>query len=142
MNTISNQPIKIGKVSRAVEQSFRVTFASDVVIYARQEFISELIEKRGDNYLKTLEEIKDILLRPDIVYYAKEERTFVYFRLYPSRMGFQVIGVHIIPIGHPKRFCVDSMKRYSNEECIEMTKSGAFRRLVPIKKGRKPAKST
>ena len=129
VKSINNQSIKIGKISKKMEEAFNLAFASDINVYIRPAFLDALAARRPESYLKTIEEMKSIIKNPDIIYYSKDDTCFGFFRLYPSSSGFQVILIKVSPQGRPKVWAVEEMRRVGDAECKAFLKAGVFRRL-------------
>lgn len=126
---MNNQSIKIGKISKKMEDAFGLAFASDINVYIRPDFLDALAARRPESYLKTIEEMKSIIKSPDLIYYSKENTCFGFLRLYPSSKGFLVILIKISPQGRPKVWAVEEMRRVGDSECKDLLKLGEFRRL-------------
>ena len=129
VKSINNQSIKIGKISKKMEEAFNLAFASDINVYIRPAFLDALATRRPESYLKTIEEMKSIIKNPDIIYYSKTNTCFGFLRLYPSAQGFLVVFIKVSPQGRPKVWAVEEMRRVGDAECKELLKVGVFRRL-------------
>ena len=102
-----------------------------------QAFIEGIIERKPDSYLSTIEEMKEIIRDPDIVYYSDCALTFIYFRLYSSSKGFKIVGIRVSLMGRPKKWQIVTLKSYNDKDCVGLLQNGEFRRIVKPRVGKK-----
>ena len=77
-----HEPIKVGRIARAIERALDISLTGEVAIYMKEEEINAMAAKRPSSYLKQLEEIGSILKNPDFVCFDAEKETFVFTRSY------------------------------------------------------------
>ena len=101
---MENEPLRIGRVTRATERTLGISLTGSVMIYIENEMLDSLAERHPDTYLTHIQEIGAILKNPDFVAFAPEEERFIYARLYFKDGRFTMVYVTVKKTGRPSRW--------------------------------------
>lgn len=113
----SGGPIKIGRISLAVERALGVSLTSDVGIYMEEGDLNALAAARPANYLELIDEIAKITKSPDFVHYQQQEEVIEFVRFYFKAGKFQMVSVYAAHCGKPKRW------HYRNMTCAILARA-------------------
>ena len=95
------EPIKLGRIPRAVERSHEISLSGDTYVYVSASFLEDLARKRPDSYLSVLEEGKSILVHPDFTAFTDDE-VFYFCKIFYADCLFRPVYLKIVHQGKPK----------------------------------------
>lgn len=89
------QPIKVGRIARAIERALGLSLTGEVAIYMRDKDLNALAAKRPTSYLRQIEEIGAILKNPDFVCFASETEEFSFVKGYIREGQLSLVFVRV-----------------------------------------------
>ena len=110
MNT-KNEPIRIGRISRAVERGLRISLTGDVTVYLPSNEADTLAKAHPNTYLRLIEGITEIIRSPDFVHFDAEQRQMNFIRFYDKGMRFIAMTVRIKHRGRPSRWQYEAITK-------------------------------
>lgn len=78
----TQEPIKVGRIARAIERALGLSLTGEVAIYMSAQEVDALAAKRPSTYLRQLEEVGSIIKNPDFVCFDAPSETFSFTRSY------------------------------------------------------------
>ena len=87
--------IKLGRVSKNIEDAISTSLIGDVFIYISGKNLKSFAICYPKDYLRRLEVVKDIIIRPHYASYDKEEGIIYLFRAYYKNGIFKTYVIKI-----------------------------------------------
>ncbi|MBO4540870.1 MAG: hypothetical protein J5736_02730 [Bacilli bacterium] len=122
--------IKIGRVNRGVEKALRLSLASDVSVWMKEEDLNKLAKEKPETYLKTIEGIQEILKCPDFVSYRDEEDALFYVKDFFRNGRFRKVLVVLRHEGTPKCWVFSRLSILSQESLLSLSEGYHFVRFT------------
>lgn len=94
------EPIKIGRVNRLVERTLGISLNGDVNVYVKEDYVASIAKARPTEYLHFLEELTDILKKPDFVSFHIENETFIYAKTFIKDGAVVLVCIKVKREGH------------------------------------------
>ncbi len=116
-------PLKIGRVTRAVEVALNLSLASDVHVYMRKEDVEALIAARPNGYLAMLSEVSEALKKPDFVSFDAKAKRFYYIRFYFQGVHLKAACILIRQLGEPRKWHYEKMSAISLAQLEELERA-------------------
>ena len=91
----NQEPIKVGRIARAIERALGLSLTGEVAIYMSAADVDALASKRPGTYLKQLEEVGSILKNPEFVCFDQASETFSYTRSYIREGHLNMVYVRV-----------------------------------------------
>jgi hypothetical protein len=92
---MDNEPVKLGRINRAVEKAIGVDLGEDVWIYMKAADVDEMAEKWPSAYLARLSEASRIIKKPDYAAYQQEKKTLFLIKEYLKEGEFTKVALEI-----------------------------------------------
>lgn len=85
---MENTDVKIGRLSKGVEDCLSIHIPGNVFVYIRGKKLNELAIAHPTDYLRRMEVVRDILFRPHYCGYEEDTNTIFLFRTYFKNDAF------------------------------------------------------
>ena len=102
--------LRLGRISKKVEEKMGIALASDVSIYLLEVTLNAYACEYPESYLTLVEEIANVIRKPDAFYFEQEKEELHYFRLYSQGNALFLLEAIVSHRGMPRkwilsRFC-------------------------------------
>lgn len=121
--------LRIGRINRAEEEAMEVSLPSDVFIYMDEKTLDDLAKNNKERYLRILEEMGELIKKPDFVRFGKEDDSIIFLKTYIKKGEFVNEALKIKQKGEPKKWCFESLLPLSNAEAVLLNNKRPFKRI-------------
>ena len=130
-------PLKLGRITRKVEEVLELRLTSDVSIYMDAYEVNRLATHRPRDYLKVLESVGRLLRRPDFVLITPDQKKIVYARVYRKEDTFRTVYLGVQSRGTPEKWMLEYVE-FDEPKRTKIDGEGIlFRRVLRAKRGKK-----
>ena len=95
---LENEPIKIGRVSRAIEKAVDKSFTCSCFVFVKEEHLNALAKAYPTTYLRRIEGIGELIKDASFASFDKDSKTLVVIKDYIKNGVFSLFGVNLTPI--------------------------------------------
>ena len=92
---MDKEPVKLGRINRAVEKAIGKDLGGDVWIYMTAKDVDEMAAKWPSIYLSRLSEASRIIKRPDYASYCASKKTLFLIKEYLKEGEFTKVALEI-----------------------------------------------
>jgi hypothetical protein len=96
---MDQEPVKLGRIARAVEKSLGVDFGEDVWIYILAEDLDKMAAKWPSIYLARISEASRIIKKSDYVAYEEKSKTLYMIKEYFRDGEFTKVVLEVVNDG-------------------------------------------
>ena len=121
--------LKVGRISSKVEKGLSLSLFSDPNIYLNETFLNQLANKRPKSYPHDIENIANLIKKPDFVFSLKSKKELIYSKIYVKDSSFYFLLLTLNRIGKPKKWCALSLRYLKIDECQDILKEYKCLRL-------------
>jgi hypothetical protein len=102
---MEQEPVRLGRLSKALEKALGVDFGEDVFVYVSEEELRCLAKRWAESYLLKLEEAAKIIRCPLYAAYDGKNQRLYLLKEYVTSEGFKKAALEIVREGqwHLKR---------------------------------------
>lgn len=134
---MNEPPLKLGRITRKVEEVLELRLTSDVSIYMDAYEVNRLATHRPHDYLKVLESVGRLLRRPDFVLITPDQKKIVYARVYRKEDTFRTVYLGVQSRGKPEKWMLEYVE-FDEPKRAKIDGEGIlFRRVLRGKRGKK-----
>ena len=127
-------PIKLGRITKKVEDVLELRLTSDTSIYMEAKDADYLASRRPHDYLKVLESVGRLLRCPDFVLLTQDGKKIIYARVYRKEDSFRTVYLGVTHKGKPERWMLEYVE-FDEPKKAKIDAGGVlFRR---VKRGKK-----
>ena len=92
---MEQEPVRLGRLSKALEKALGVDFGEDVFVYVSEEALRLFASRWADSYLRKLEEASNILRYPLYAAYDEKRQRLYLLKEYVTAEGFKKAALEI-----------------------------------------------
>jgi hypothetical protein len=92
---MDQEPVKLGRINRAVEKALKEDFGEEVWIYLLAEDLDKMASKWPSVYLSRISEASKIIKSPDYAAYLPKENTLYFIKEYLRDGHFQKVALAV-----------------------------------------------
>lgn len=125
---MNHEPVRLGRLSRAIENALGVPFEGDVFVYILAADVDEMAKEWPQVYLKRLEEASMIIRHCDYASYLKEKETLYLIREYLKDGIFTKVALELV---HAGQWHLKGIFALNNEKTKELYFAAGIERIAP-----------
>lgn len=128
-NDIAPAFIKLGKIGKAVESKMDVSLASDVNIYLLEAMANAFAQEYPDSYLTLIEEISNVIRKPDAISFDQKKEELHFVRLYAQYGQLFLLDASVARRGSPRRWVIARFCAHKDLREFPQTERVYFERI-------------
>ncbi len=126
--TMDQEPVRLSRLSKALEKTVGVDFGADVFVYLSEEDLRHMSELWASSYLLKIEEASKIIRSPLYAAYDGKSHKLYLIKEYVTAEGFKKVALEIAKEG---QWHLKKIYGLTPEKAKEL---GALAQILPVMK--------
>jgi hypothetical protein len=123
---MDQEPVKLGRINRAVEKALKEDFGEEVWIYLLAEDLDKMASKWPTIYLSRISEASKIIKTPDYAAYLEKEDTLYFIKEYLKDGHFQKVALSVKKEG---QWHLKELFTLKDDESVRLAQEGILARV-------------
>jgi hypothetical protein len=124
---MDKEPVKLGRINRAVEKALNEDFGEEVWIYLLAEDLDKMASKWPTIYLSRISEAAKIIKSPDYAGYVEKKQTLYFIKEYLKDGRFQKVALSLVKEG---QWHLKELFALNEEKSEEIAREGYLARVM------------